>query len=418
MCADEFCTGSHSYIIKVLVMILNQKYLPSLLIFSLIVFFIAIDIAVPSFPDMVSYFSTTEQKVQWTLSMNFLGFCISGLLYGPISDSFGRRPIMLVGGVIFTLGSLGNVFAESIELMICSSFVQGMGTSSAGIVVYAMIADLYEEEKAAKFLGVMNFVLAGSMAGAPIIGSLLVNSFGWRASFVVLSALSIITLVVIALFLPETHTNRPKFSVKQVLKDYASLFSNMKFMVYTIAPSLMFGAYMAYVGGAPFLYVTELGLSTTQYGVNLGIVLASFAVVSIFTGKLNTIIGMNKCIKLGAMISVTAALIMLVMGYSTELSHYWLTGFMAVMVIGIALCFGSAVAKCLSLSPGSVGIASSGNVSLRLIIASICVWIGSAYYDGTVRPLVVLMFICLIVSAILLFTVARKESGVKLSPAS
>ena len=130
------------------------KNLPYIFVISLITCCIEVDISVPSFPDISDYFNISDGLTQMTIAVNFLGFCLSSVIYGPLSDSYGRRSVMLVGNAIMLIGAIFCVFANTIELLLLSRFIQGFGASTSAVVVFAMIADVYETDKAAKLIGI------------------------------------------------------------------------------------------------------------------------------------------------------------------------------------------------------------------------------------------------------------------------
>src|SRR5688572_12725003 len=134
--------------------LLNREspLIPVVLITILIGCWSELDLYAPSFPQMMHYFATTEQAMQWTLSLNFLGFFFASLLCGPLADAFGRRPVILVGSLFFLLGSLVCVAATSIEIMFLGRFIQGLGVSAPVTVCMAVIADIYQGERQVRLL--------------------------------------------------------------------------------------------------------------------------------------------------------------------------------------------------------------------------------------------------------------------------
>ena len=162
------------------------------------------DIFVPSLPAIKDYFGTTETWVQMIIGINFLGLCISGFFYGPLSDSYGRRPVLLIGLLILAVSSVACLFAQNMTSLLFWRFIQGLGSSVAFVVPAAIIYDVYDQERAAKMLGIYNSFITFVMAFAPITGSWLYMSFGWRANFVFVAMLAVITFVCAACFIHET----------------------------------------------------------------------------------------------------------------------------------------------------------------------------------------------------------------------
>ena len=135
-----------------------HKNLPALLVITLLPCWAEVDISVPSFPGMAAYFEASDSLIQTTITVNFLGFCISTLLYGPLSDVFGRRKVMLIGNAIMLLGAFGCVFSPSIEFLLFARFVQGLGASTSTILVFSIITDKYCQEESAKIISSINAV--------------------------------------------------------------------------------------------------------------------------------------------------------------------------------------------------------------------------------------------------------------------
>jgi DHA1 family bicyclomycin/chloramphenicol resistance-like MFS transporter len=379
---------------------MNQsKYLPFLLIYSLIVFCIEVDVSVPSFPDMMRYFATSEEYIQLTLSMNFLGICISGFFYGALADAYGRRRIMLIGNGIFLLGSIGCMIAESIDVLIIARFIQGLGSSAAGIVVYAIIADYYDKDKSASFIGIMNSVLTATMAGAPLVGSIINEAMGWRANFITIAILCLFNFIILWLFLPETLNKQTPFRLFKMVGTYHRIFSNNRYMLYSLASALLLGVYMVFVASASFLYIEELGLDVITYGLHQGVVLGAFSLFSAFTGKLNQRFGMNTCMCWGAISFVTGSVILVALGIYFPYSPVAITLCMCTNSIGAALCFGSLSALAMETIPDAKGAAAAGTMSIREIVSAVCVGIGSFVYNGKLLPLAVLILVCQLMSS-------------------
>ena len=358
-------------------------YTPILIILSFIVYCIEIDLAVPSFPAMKSVLQTTEAWMQMSLSLNFFGFFLGALLYGPLSDSFGRRPVILSGCTIYVIGGIGCALMNSIDLLLLFRFIQGLGASSGCVILYAMIADIYPPEKMAWFHGIMNATITVVMAGAPILGSFISQTFGWRYPLITIAVLSIMTLVMMVVLLPETRVQKTPWHLKSVVSDYKRLLVNHEFTCLTFGPSLLVGVYMTFVGTAPFFYQTQLGLSVFSFGLHQGAVLASFSLVSLFTGKINHWLGMKRSAHYGNILAITAAAILYGLSFYLGGYPYSITFFMCLHVMGIALSFGTTVAIAFNVVPEVAGASSSLIMASRLLFSSLMVAYASKTYNGT-----------------------------------
>ena len=138
------------------------------------------DMYVPAFPAMIKYFGIEEYKIQLILSLNFGGLSVTGLIVGPFSDGFGRRKILLGGLLLFVISSMGCVVTASFNVMLFWRFFQGMGAAIPMVIGGAMFFDKYSKEKAGKLIGMMNGIIAASMAGAPMVGAWISQIFNWR----------------------------------------------------------------------------------------------------------------------------------------------------------------------------------------------------------------------------------------------
>lgn len=265
---------------------MNLKFLPLLLALSLITCCIGVDISVPGFPEMSQYFNVSEGIIQLTIAYNFLGFCISALFYGPLSESFGRRAVMVIGNALLTLGAIGCVYAESISFLLASRFTQGLGAATSAVVAFAVVADVYKGHASVRVIGLMNSIITVIMAIAPVAGAFINRAIGFRGNYACVAIISVISWILIFTFLPETKKERDKFSLKKVLNDYKKLLCSSEFMSTSAAPSLTFCAYMSFIAAAPFLYMNTFGLSIVSYAIHQGVIVGTFAVVSLLSGKI------------------------------------------------------------------------------------------------------------------------------------
>ena len=229
------------------------RYFLPLLILSLIACCIEVDISVPSFPDMGRYFHVEDGTIQMTIAYNFLGFCLGAAVYGPLSDDFGRRPIMIWGNAILLIGAVACVISPSIPFLFFARFIQGLGASASAVVIFAMIADAYPaKDKAAQLVGSMNAVLTILMATAPIAGGFINEAVGWRGNYSIVALISLISWICLVFFLPETRNAFEDLRFSKIKKDYQQLITNRLFLSASIVPSLSYAAYLAFITKLPF----------------------------------------------------------------------------------------------------------------------------------------------------------------------
>ncbi|WP_353277421.1 multidrug effflux MFS transporter [Wolbachia endosymbiont (group A) of Agelastica alni] len=376
--------------------------LPFLLILSLIAKFIEIDISVPSFPDIVHYFNVSEGTIQLTIAYNFLGFCIGGLFFGPLSECYGRRRIMIIGNTLLLIGAVGCVFAPSIFWLLISRFVQGIGVSTS-VVVFAIVADSYKGDEAVKFIGIMNSVLTVVMAIAPVLGSFINEIVGWRGNYATVAILCLISWVLLLLALPETKKDRDIFSLKKMMKDYRKLLSNPRFVTLSLMSSLFSAAYMSFITCGPFLYMKTFGLSSTIYALHQGAIVGCFSLISLFAGKILQKLGAIKCVISGTSVGAIGSLLLVIFSIIVPHSFYLVTLSMIIFSIGCAIFQPVIFNASINVFPEIKGTASSAVSFIRAFIMAIFIGLTSYIYNGQTISVAVLVLSAIVLE--LVFTV-------------
>ena len=238
-----------------------------LLILSLVVTEMATEIYTPALPILKDFFRTTEEAIQWTLSYNLLGIALSSCFYGPLSDSYGRKKIMLVGMIIFLISTGLCACASDIWTLIFLRFLQGIGAGAAWVIALAMVTDLYETEESLTILSILGISISVSPAIAPIIGGVISVFWGWQMNFVVIGLAALILLICLFIYLPETLplSKRQPFSWNKLKENVSLLFHNKIFLGYTLISGGMFAALWAFIARSPFV-LNFLGVSQFYFG--------------------------------------------------------------------------------------------------------------------------------------------------------
>jgi len=359
-----------------------QKLLFPLLILSLIVCCIETDMSAPSFPDMSRHFNVSEGMIQYTIAVNFLGFCCASLLYGALSDSYGRRPIMVIGNALMVVGALGCVWSPSIEMLLVARFIQGIGASASAVVVFAMIADTCQGAESLKRIGIMNSALTIFMSVAPIAGSFINQAIGWRGNYAVVAFLSLVSWLLLVFFLPETRHERSSFSAGKLTRDYKRVFSSQTFVYASSVPSLLCAAYMAFIACAAFLYTKTFGLSLNAYALHQGLIIVSFSVMSVFAGGLMSRLGKRKTVTVGMGLFAAGVLCILALGLMGSHAAILVTLAMMLVAFGDAIVYTIVFTLSLEIFPEHKGVASSAIMSVRaLLVCAFVGLMGSVYND-------------------------------------
>lgn len=356
--------------------------LPLIFILSLISCCIEIDISVPSFPDMAKGLGVSDTMVQLTIASNFLGFCLAALLHGPLSESYGRRPVMVGGNFLLLMGAMGCVFASSIYELIGWRFLQGIGASTSAVVTFAMIADLYDGPKSVRLIGLMNSIFSMVIAIAPLLGSLINEVIGWRGNYGVVALISLVSWITLFLKLPESKNHKTPFSWAKIGQDYRLLFTHKRFMLSCLIPSLLYAAYLSFVTCSSFLYMQALKVPPFPYACHQATIIGSFSLVSLLSGFLARHWKTRFLIISGVSMTLLAAFGLGSISLFCPDSPTGITLCMILFGIGFALCYPLIFTASLEIFPDLKGTASSAIMSLRALLCSTCVGLVGMLYKG------------------------------------
>lgn len=373
------------------------------------------DLFVPSLPEVMRYFGTTEQVIQWTFSFNFFGFFISSLFCGALSDVLGRRVVILAGTALFVLGSFFTVTATSIEMFLFGRLIQGIGVSGPAVVTMAILADLYEGTLFVRWTSLLNCCVTITMALAPICGAYLTQYFGWRSNFGVIAGLALMGLVLVYVFVPETlhkHHRKP-FHVKTLIANYQRLLTSKKFMNPMMGLGFLITPYFVFVGIISLLYLNELKLPMQEYVVYQGSIVAVFAlfslIVSIWGEKLN----LDRLLKLSIWACIVIAACLLLHGLFLPDSAFSLTSMMCVFAAACVVPCTVLYVRAIDVYPDLQASSSALFQSSRMLMLSIGTAITGSAYNGFYAPIGLITGFCILMAAILIVPLLKEKTNAK-----
>lgn len=267
---------------------------------------ISIDTFLPSMPDIVDEFGSTEAFLTLGVSLFLVSFAASQLVYGPASDRWGRRPVLYVGLTIFVLGGIMCVFAQSAEMLILGRILQGIGGGVGPAMANAMVLDLFSREGATKMIGYQAIVLPLAPALAPVFGGLIAAVAGWRAVFIVLALFGVLFAVWFTATLGETKPPRegPRTGL---IKDYKTLLTSPVFLGFSMVMGLMFSGQLLFVSTSSFVLIDRLGVAPTVFGLAFGFMALGFMAGATISSRLVSRLEGYKIVLLGSAIAGTAA---------------------------------------------------------------------------------------------------------------
>jgi DHA1 family bicyclomycin/chloramphenicol resistance-like MFS transporter len=352
------------------------------------------DMYVPAFPEMVEFFATTEDKIQLILSINFIGLCLASLVCGPLSDTFGRRKVLLSGLFLFFISSLGCVFAQSFATMLIWRFLQGMSASVPMVIGCTLFLDKYPIEKASQLVGICNSVISAAMAGAPILGTWISSVFHWRGNFILISVLVGLSLIGSFLFIDESLPvqNRKKFQALSIAKDYLTLISSFKFVGYNVIALLPLVLIVVYISNLSLILVNHMGVSLTDFGYYQASTMGTFVIFSYLGSKLIVKKGLDYTKTLGGIIATAGGASLFLTAMLNPNSIPLICISMALLAAGGSLMVGIFGMMALSLFPDMKGTSSAMSTAIRQLLASGLVLVSEVAFNGTIVPVATIIF--------------------------
>jgi len=349
----------------------------------------------PAFPSMKDYFQVSDAVIQWVLTANFFGLCLSSLFYGPLTDAYGRRHILLLGLGIFLWGSIGCVVAESIESLLWWRFVQGLGTSAVFVIPGAVIFDIYNKEDAIQAMGGLNTLITLVMSISPLMGSYLNITFGWQANVWFLAGFSLMAFLLVLFCSKESlmPQDRQLLHLKRIGFDYARLATSGKAMNPLMILNIVFGAYMIYIANLSLVYIDYLHVDEWIFSLYQGSILLTFALVSIFHSRFMSWMGEHRVRKGGLYLLAIGATLLFLITYLWPSATISMSLAMMVFTAGFALLCPVLFADYMSVFPEMKGVASALCSSARLVFMAGAVAFSGVVFNGSMLPVGTLMLL-------------------------
>ena len=342
----------------------------------------------PSMPHLVEYFHTTPAVVKLSLSLNALAFAFLQLIYGPLSDRFGRRPIMLVGMAGFIVFSMSCAFAQSIQQLIAARILLGMSAAAEAVLVYAIIHDLFAEADRVRALAIYGMVIALTPAIAPIVGGYVHVWLGWQANFVLISVTGMLALTLIWCLLPESAVpDKNGMQPKLILKDYGKLLANRGFMNYAVMTGAGSGVIMAFVTAGPFILISYFKVATEHYGLYFVMPVFSFIVANMITRQVAGKMNIEMLLRLGLMIAAIGTIGITGLIFSSAQGPLSLILVFSVTTFGLGPVFAIAPMQALDATDSPTGVASAMVNMIPMLMGGLASISLSIFHDGTSRPL-------------------------------
>ena len=342
----------------------------------------SIDTYLPAFSGIAASLGATPAQMQQTLSAYLFGFALMNLFHGALSDSFGRRPVVLIGLALFTLATLGCALSQTIAQLVFFRALQGMSAGAGVVVSRAIIRDMCPPDEAQRLMSQVTIFFGVAPAIAPVLGGFLFVHLGWHSIFWLLVGVGVLLLGINLRFLPETlHVDdRQSFAPGPLLRAYAELVRNPRFVLLVFASGVPFNGMFLYVLSAPEWLGTHLGLGPTQFFWFFGLTIAGIMAGAFVSGRLAGRVPPKRQIRYGFSIMLLMSLLNVVLNLLFKPHVAWALLPVGLFAFGWALMVPVVTLMVLDLAPDRRGMASS----LQACVGSAA----NGLVAGVVAPLV------------------------------
>lgn len=315
----------------------------------------------PSMPAITQALNASPGMVQATLSIYLVGFAFAQLVYGPLSDRFGRRRMLLGGLGIFLVGTAACGFAQSIEVLLAARLVQAVGACAGPTLGRAMVRDLFAREQAARALAFVGMALAVAPAFGPLAGGYLQVWFDWHAIFAALGVAGLLLAVLVATRLPETNRNPDPGALApgRIAANYAALVRSRRFLGYTAVASCTLGSLFTFQAVAPFLVIDLVGLAPQLYGWASMITVAGYLAGSFVATRVGTRLGIDRQILVSAALSGAGLALLLALALAGVVGVLAIMAPMALVTMGMGLALPASMAGAMAPFPRIAGASSA-----------------------------------------------------------
>lgn len=386
--------------------------IPAVLMLATTVSILATDLYTPSLPTLARTFGVPAETVQLTMTLNLAGFAFGQLLYGPLSDRFGRRPVMLAGVALFMLSSAACALAWSIESLIVFRVFQGLTAACEAVICWAVIKELYGEKDGVRVVAIFSMVIAVAPAVGPVIGSQMLIRFGWESNFWLLTGLALTAIVALFAFLRETATpDRRALQPGCLIAEARRTVRVPAFWLYSIGPAAALGGLFAFVTEGPFVLIDQMGLTPDVFGYHYAAVVAAFIATNLTVNRIAAKVEGALLLRIGSVLALTGGALAVLLAATGWIAPWSLCVAAALFVSSMALVYAVAPLKALASTDASTGMASSIRGCMEMLGAMLGSAGVSALHDGTHWPLVIVMAVAAVCMALGNWGARRVERG-------
>lgn len=366
---------------------------------------LAIDMYLPSFIEIAHELNVSQERVQATLAIFTLGFAGGQLFWGPVADSFGRKPIILIGLLGSATASLALTQVVSIETFYLLRLIQGLFAAAPAVVLGALVRDLFERNRFSQVMSAITLVTMLAPLVAPIVGGYLAKWFHWHSIFYALMIMGLLCALLFGLKIPETlvQGKRQPLNFIGVLKNFATLMRHIPTLGYVLVGGLSFAGMFCFLTSGSLVYIGLYGVSPEHFGYFFIMNIAVMMLMTFINGKLVMKVGSEKMLRIGLFIQLLAG-IWLALSATFQLG-FWAMAFGIPFFVGMISTIGSnATAAILDRYPQMAGTANAVAGTARFGLASLIGGLLSLVTLSSERPMLYTMAFCTISGTLVYYT--------------
>lgn len=339
------------------------------------------DMYLPALPAIAEALDASTGETQATLSAFLVGFACGQILYGPMSDRRGRKPVLMVGIVLFLAATLACALAPTIETLSAARFVQALGASGPIVLARAIVRDLYDGPRAGRELSRMGTIMGLVPAIAPVLGGVVFALLGWRAIFGAILVGALALAVVVAIALPETLREKDPtpLSFVAVLRGFRSLFAHAGYRSYVALNALTYSGLFAFISGSSFVLQSTYGLTPFVFALSFALMVVGYIAGTLIAQRVVPVRGLDGTIGLGVAAMAAGGLAMLALVLVGTGSSLEVTVPMTLYAVGVGLTMPQSMAAAMQPFPERAGAASSlTGICQMSLAAAVGILVGAA----------------------------------------
>jgi len=353
---------------------------------------VSTDLYLSGIPQLAADLAVGPAEAQLTLSVFMAAFAVGQLVFGPLSDHFGRKPVAAIGLTLYSFGALACMLAPGIGLLLLARMVQGFAASAGPVIARAIVRDRFQGAEAARFMSQLAAAMAVVPLLAPVIGSWLLYWFDWRAQFGMLLLFGLLTLA----GLRSLRETCPSIGVaplgfSPILRQFGICLSQRRFVGFVLCGGAAFAAAFTWISSASWIVIDLLGVPATHFGYTFMLVVTGYMGGSFASARIVPRIGVQRTLRLGVTAALVGALLLLVQGVWLEPSLGGVLLGVFCSFLGGGLCLPNSQMGAISEFPMSAGGASAVYGFVQTAMASGFGWLVGQSYDGTLLPTAAIM---------------------------